>query len=213
MKCLNQKKREELGWKSAFEIYFGRKVNELKNEGKNHNKTIHLAKTVRPSTKDFRNQKHNTNQCRKKDTRRNVYKIYKSGVKVFVRVGSKRCRSTTKRSVLIGTILKRYKDNVTYKIQLQMPGSKQISGHKFRTEDIADHSVKEKSNRRRFEVKLLISLTKPDRMEQFTEQGYNGVSDRPEDGNCQFSALCFALRSISLHRSPETLRKEAVSIS
>ena len=57
MKCLNQEKRKELGWKSAFQIYFGRKVNELKSEGKNHDKTIHLAKTVRPSKKDFRNQK------------------------------------------------------------------------------------------------------------------------------------------------------------
>ena len=109
MKCLKQEKREELGWKSAFEIYFGRKVNELKNEGTNHDKTIHLAKTVGPSTKDFRNQKHNTNQWRKKareadlrmaermmekDTRINVYKIYKSGDKVFVCVGSKRCRSS-----------------------------------------------------------------------------------------------------------------------
>ena len=45
MKCLNQEKKEELGWKSAFEIYFGRKVNELKNEGKNHDNTIQLAKT------------------------------------------------------------------------------------------------------------------------------------------------------------------------
>ena len=158
MKCLNQEKREELGWKSTLEIYFGRKVNELKNEGKNHNKTIHFAKTAEPSTEGFRNQRHNTNQWRKKareadlkmaermmekDTRRNVYKIYKSGDKVFVNVGSKRCRSTTKHSVLTGTILKRYKDNVTYKVQLQMPGLKQISEHKIRIEDIADHPVKE----------------------------------------------------------------------
>ena len=62
MKCLNQEKREELGWKSTFEIYFGRKVNELKNKEKNHDKTIHFAKIVGTSTKDFRNQKHNTNQ-------------------------------------------------------------------------------------------------------------------------------------------------------
>ena len=33
MQCLNQEKREELGWKKVFEIYFDRKVNELKNEG------------------------------------------------------------------------------------------------------------------------------------------------------------------------------------
>ena len=219
MKCLNQVKRKESGWKSAFEIYFGRKVNELKNEGKNHDKTIHLAQTVGPSTKDFRNQKHNTNQWRKKareadlriaermmenDIRRNAYKIYKSGDKVFVRLGSKRYRSTTRHSVLTGTILKRYK------VQLQMPGSKQISEQKFRIEDIVDQPVKEKSNRRRFQEKLLISLTKCDRIEQFTDQGYNVVYDPPGDGNCQFSALCFALRNIGLHRSPEYLRIEVV---
>ena len=90
MKCLNQEKREELGWKSAFEIYFRKEINERKNEGKNHDKTIHLAKTVGPCTKNFRNQKHSTNQWRKKTreadlrmagrmiekyTRRNVYQI------------------------------------------------------------------------------------------------------------------------------------------
>ena len=153
--------KEELDWKSAFEIYFGRKVNELKNGEKNHDKTIHLAKTVGPSTKDFRNQKHNTNQWRKKkreadlrmaermmekDTRRTVYKIYKPGDKVFVRVGSERCQSTTKHSALTATILKRYKDNVTYKVQLQKPGSKLILEYKFRTKDISDHSLMEKSN-------------------------------------------------------------------
>ena len=33
MQCLNHEKREELGWKKVFEIYFERKVNELINEG------------------------------------------------------------------------------------------------------------------------------------------------------------------------------------
>ena len=145
-----------------------------------------------------------------KDTCRNVYKIYKSGDKGFVRVGRKRCRSIAKHSVLTGTILKHYKNNVTNKVQLQMTGSKQISEHKFRIEDIADNPVKEKSNRRRFQEKLLISLTKRDRIEQFTEQCYNVVHDPPGDGNCQFSALRFALRNIGLHRSPETLRREVV---
>lgn len=32
-KCLNNDKREELGWKSAFEVYYGRKSNELVNCG------------------------------------------------------------------------------------------------------------------------------------------------------------------------------------
>ena len=91
-----------------------------------------------------------------------------------------------------------------------MPGSKQISEHKFRIEDIAGNPVNEKYNRRKFQEKLLISLTKRDRIEQFTEQGYIIVYDPPGDGNRQFSALCFALRNIGLHRSPETLRREVV---
>ena len=105
-------------------------------------------------------------------------------------MGSRRCRSTTEHSIITGTILNRYKGNVTYKVQLQMPGSKQISKHKFRIEDLADHPVKEKSNRRRFQEILLISLAKRDRIEQFMEQGYNAVYDTPGDGNCQSSALC-----------------------
>ena len=34
MKCLNNEKKEELGWKSSFEIYYGRKSNKLLNDGK-----------------------------------------------------------------------------------------------------------------------------------------------------------------------------------
>ena len=89
-----------------------------------------------------------------------------------------------------------------------MPRSKQISGQKFRIEDIHNHPVKEKSNWRGFQERLLISLTKRDRLEQITEQGYNVVYDTQGDGNWQFSALCFALRNVGLHRSPETMRRE-----
>ena len=161
--------------------------------------------------KGTRSRPHNGGSNMEKDTLRNVYKIYKSGDKVFVRVGSKRCRSITKHSILTGTILKHYKDNVTYKVPLQITVSKQISEHKFRIEGIADHPVKEKSNRRRFQEKLPISFTKRDRIERFPEeQGYNVVYDPLEDGNCQFSALCFALRNIGLHRSPKILRTEVV---
>ena len=42
------------------------------------------------------------------------------------------------------------------------------------------------------------------------EQGYNVVYDPPGDGNFQSSTLCFALRNIGLHRSPETLRRNVI---
>ena len=32
--CFNNKKIEELGWRSAFEVYFGRKSNDLLQCGK-----------------------------------------------------------------------------------------------------------------------------------------------------------------------------------
>ena len=50
MNCLNLEKREELGWKSPFEIYFGKKANELVNEGQNCD-TIDISKYSRPSAK------------------------------------------------------------------------------------------------------------------------------------------------------------------
>ena len=39
-------------------------------------------------------------------------------------------------------------------------------------------------------------------------RGYIEFFDPPKDCNCQFSALCFFLRSIGIERSPETLRRE-----
>ena len=87
--------------------------------------------------------------------------------------------------------MKYYKDNVTYKVQLQMPGSKQISEHKFIIEDIIDPPVKKKSNRR-FQEKVLISLTK---VMKLNSSRRRVIYDPPRDGNCQFSALCFALRN------------------
>ena len=105
MKCLNNDKREELGWKSAFEIYFGRKSNELVNEGKNYDSTINARRTIGPSTRDYGQQIQNTDSWRKiaskaddrmtkrmleSDARRHKYKIYQTGEKVFVRVGRKR---------------------------------------------------------------------------------------------------------------------------
>ena len=52
-KCLTIEKREELGWKSPFEIYFGQKSNELANAGRDHDNTISIRKTLLPKEKDF----------------------------------------------------------------------------------------------------------------------------------------------------------------
>ena len=82
-----------------------------------------------------------------KDALKNVYKKYAAGEKVFVRVGSKRRCSSKTHQVLPGTILKHYKDDVTYKIQIHMSGSNEICKQTFRIEDIADWPEKKKSKK------------------------------------------------------------------
>ena len=52
-KCLNNEKREELGWKSSFEIYFGRKSNELVNAELTYDGYVSVEITSKPSKKNF----------------------------------------------------------------------------------------------------------------------------------------------------------------
>ena len=54
MKCLNNKKREELGWHSAFEIYFWKKSNELVRYGLAKNRgSPEVRKVLKPTKSDF----------------------------------------------------------------------------------------------------------------------------------------------------------------
>jgi len=50
-----RKEREELGWKSPFEIYFGRKSNELVNAGSAYDRLIATEEVQNPTKLD-RNQ-------------------------------------------------------------------------------------------------------------------------------------------------------------
>ena len=43
-----------------------------------------------------------------------------------------------------------------------------------------------------------------------TEQNYEIVYDPPPDGNCQLSALAFALAHIGIFRSAQTLREDVI---
>ena len=56
MNCLNFERREELGWKYPFEIYFERKANELLNEDQNRDSTIDTSKYTRLSVKNYQDQ-------------------------------------------------------------------------------------------------------------------------------------------------------------
>ena len=50
-KCLNNDKREELGWRFAFEVYYGRKSNEMVKCGVpvNREKEFNVQKVIQPS--------------------------------------------------------------------------------------------------------------------------------------------------------------------
>ena len=67
-------------------------------------------------------------------------------------------------------------------------------------------SKNKKRQKRLRRKKFRIVLTREDTLELFEERALIAF-DPPKDGNCQFSALCFFLRSICIERSPETLRR------
>ena len=52
-KCLNNEKREKLGWKSPFEIYYGRKSNELVNAGLAYDVHVSIKVATKLSKKNF----------------------------------------------------------------------------------------------------------------------------------------------------------------
>ena len=67
MKCLSNEKREELGWQSPFEVYFGRETNKVvccglpKNRG-----TPEVRKVSKPTKNDFNKFKKLRSETRKR---------------------------------------------------------------------------------------------------------------------------------------------------
>ena len=65
MKSLNNEKREELSWKSSFEIYYGRTANELGHDGKCFPADIETLSTRVPTENNSRQQAKQMNNWRK----------------------------------------------------------------------------------------------------------------------------------------------------
>lgn len=222
-KCLNNEKREELGWKSPFEIYYGRKSNELLNAGLNSTDEITFQKTLPPKESDFSMSRKKFESWRtsakkasdrldlrmkRYNSKKHDYKIYNKKEKVFVkckrRTGGK---GKTHYFIQTGEVVKRYKDNSNYDILLES-GSLMKN---IRVEDLADcPSTPSPKRPRERNNHLMIELTHDDRLHTITAQGYEIIHDPPGDGNCQFSAIAFALTSFGIYRSAETLRVEVI---
>ena len=72
-----------------------------------------------------------------KNVRKNIYKTYNPGEKIFVRIGKKRGKFTKRHKVLAGTAEKRYQDD-TYLVKYKLLNSDDSTKAKFRVEDIFD---------------------------------------------------------------------------
>ena len=124
MKCLNNEKKEELGRKSPSEIYCWRKSNELLNDGESSEDfDIDIVSTKLPSQSQYLQQAKQTEDRRnaakkadermtklivEKHARKNIYKTYNPGERVFVIIGKKRGKFAKRHKVLVGTVEKRY---------------------------------------------------------------------------------------------------------
>ena len=109
-KCLINDKREELHWRSAFEVYFGGKSNELLQRGKSIEKdrepvvqpyshppiqiiSDNKQKTLRAREAEKKRNKKVSNRTVKYLRQRNKCSQYLVGERVLLRLGKKRKQS------------------------------------------------------------------------------------------------------------------------
>lgn len=241
MKCLNNEKREALGWKSPFEVYFGRKSNEVLMESfESTEKAIVDESYEPPRASDYQKQNNQNMKVREKvrtvskrieqrmidaHSRKNCYVTFKSGDKVFVRLGKKRGKfGGARHRIVLGTVTK-VLPNDMYQVKFSGSGSDPtVSTQKFSVEDMAtcdmdrqkddtrkkhDKSRKAEENkkRRNHKDRFLIPMTAPER---FHDQGFTVSFDPLGDGNCQFSAVAFALRRFGITKTARGVRSEVV---
>ena len=53
MKCLNNDKREELGWKTSFQVYYGRENNETLRASLPINEEIDISRVKSVKKRDY----------------------------------------------------------------------------------------------------------------------------------------------------------------
>ena len=57
----------------------------------------------------------------------------------------------------------------------------------------------------------MIPIYRHERLESFIRQGYELIYDPSGDGNCQFSAMVYALAKNGIYRSPATIRNDVIT--
>ena len=156
MKCLNNEKHKDLGWRSPFEIYFWKKSNELVRYGLPKNRgSPEVRKVLKPTKSDLNIFKKLNSKTRKhaldsneKVARRTVedlrkrkkYSTYKINQKVMVRYGKKGKTAPKRRYFWIGKI-----EKVGFR---DLVNNQRVSSW-FSVEDATDLQVQASSNKKK----------------------------------------------------------------
>ena len=141
LKCLNNDKCEELGWRSAIEVYHRRKSNELVKCGVaiNREKGFNVQEVIQPSgnliygrQKRIDEEREKAKNANKKvynrtvedyRTRRKCSK-YKKEEEVFIRYRKKNGKKAPKQSfIILGEVIKIRKSEDMYKLKFTIPVS------------------------------------------------------------------------------------------
>lgn len=138
-RILNEESKEELGWKSPFDVYFGRKSNILIKASLENVADLNGCIIKAPIRKEYRDQFRNTTKLRgraqlygkrmnermvRRHARLHNIPEYKRGDEVLVSYRlDKRGRITPKRRIVLkGTVLKKSKTNSMFKVRMVRPG-------------------------------------------------------------------------------------------
>lgn len=230
MKTLNNEKREELGWRSPFEVYYGRKSNELLKCGfpKDTEDCVPHQKVKSPSRRQVRDHltevrktRKKAKECTQKINERTIkyhrkkYKCaqYNKGDQVFINFSKKGGKGYKTRHVILGQVLKKGNDGDRYYLKFTNPTSEEVERKWYSVEDLAGsncESNQARKSKKAHRKKYLIPLSKQNRIDTFTDQGYTLTYDPPGDGNCQFHAVARALATFGMYRSAHTLRNDVV---
>ena len=229
---LNDDAREELKWRTPFEVYFGRKNNILvaplrvdpnavctENRRPGPTKTSDYDKFNDCQNKIRKAAGKASKRCAdrmvKRSSRKNPPSIYNAKDRVLIRLKDRKHHVPRKYHVLPGTVLEaNYKSN-RYRVQFISPQTDRLTSQWFPVTDITsttnlkERQRKLQSQKVQHRKKYIIELTHSDRISAFGI-GLSVRLDPVGDGNCQFAAFADQLNLAGIHRSAATLRDEIV---
>ena len=184
-RLLNDTPKKVLGWWTPFDVFYGRsKAGSLGNE---------CEKIRNEAAKATRKEAENSIRASVKKLKTPIYEV---GDHVLVRIKSGNSR-ISKAKVMRATVEQRNVERHMYKVKFclnRYQKSKWVPVSDL-TGSTLDLQKERESNTLRQQSPFHSAI----------------VFDLLPDGNCQFSAVAYALQSHGIHRSGETLRQEVVA--